>query len=417
MRNATLVDVDDTRVRYARNGGIRLAFRVYGDGDSTLVWIPVLVGSITFYDDPSHPWGAAVRELSRDLRVVVWDGRGSGLSDPVTHPPSLQQRMTDLQCVLDAANADCPTLFGPFAGGPLSIMFAATHPERVRSLILYGTAARFIQDPPEFPWGFTTEQVTAQIEDIDAHWGEGALTDVIFGTAADVPGVREQFGRFQSTLASPAMARMLWRAYLEVDVRDALGSVRAPALVMARPGDRMVQFEATAALAAALPNAQLVTLPPGDHHSYDIGDVVAAEILRFCEKPAGARAERVLATVLFTDIVGSTEQLGAAGDEHWRHQLDAHDEVVDALLVAYGGRRIKHTGDGVFAIFDGPSNAARCALAFARTGDAGNPRARGSPRRRMREARRRLEWHGRSRRRTNSRARCRGRGTYQPNRA
>jgi class 3 adenylate cyclase/pimeloyl-ACP methyl ester carboxylesterase len=351
-----------SKVRYARNGDVRLAFRVYGDSETTVVWVPTFLSSIDIHDDPSHPWGAATELLAREVRLVVWDGRGTGLSDPVLEAPSLDERLGDLIAVLDSAEVERATLLGPFTGGSLCVMCAAKHPERVRSLVLYGTAARFTQDLPEFPWGFTAQEVDAQVRDIDAEWGSGVFAGLVFGAAAGVPGVRERWGRFESSMISPRMAHTLWRSYVEVDVRELLPSVRVPTLVMARPGDHMVPLDASAALAAAIPNAQFLTIPPGEHHGFDIIDVLTSEILEFCERPAASRSERTLATVLFTDIVGSTEQLSAVGDEHWRHQLDVHDQVADALLARYGGRRANHTGDGIFALLDSPSNAARCAL-------------------------------------------------------
>ena len=160
-----------------------------------------------------------------------------------------------------------------------------------------------------------------------------------------------------------ATGRLLWRTYMQDDVRDVLVAVHAPTLIMARPGDRLVPFEASAARAAGLPNAQLLTLPPGDHPGFDIADLMVSEILKFCEKPSAGKAQRVVTTVMFTDIVGSTEQLSVTGDEHWHHRLDVHDQVVDTMLSEYGGRRIQHTGDGVFSMFDAPpSRAVRCGL-------------------------------------------------------
>lgn len=357
----------DSRVHYVRNGDVRLAYRTYGDGDSTLVWVPTLFSSIDRYDDPNFPWGAAVQRLSEQMRVVVYDGRGSGLSDPVTRAPTPGDRVGDLECVLDASAAEQPTLLGLFSGGPSSIALAAHKPDRVRSLILYGSAARFMADPPDFPWGFTQAQIDARVEEIEDCWGEGALVDLIFSTSADVPGVREQWGRIQSSLASPAMAAMLFRACMRDDVRDLLGQVSVPTMVAARPGDRVVPFEAQAALAEGIPGAKFVALPAGDHAAFDLIDLSTSLILDFCERPATGNDERILATVLFTDIVGSTAALGAAGDSYWSHLLDTHDRIVGQLLVKYGGRRVNHTGDGVFALFDVPSKAARCALELVPT--------------------------------------------------
>ena len=355
--------MSDGRVRYARNGDVRLAYRVWGDSDPTLVWIPGAWSNVELFDDPTTVHSIFGEQLRQSTRLVVWDKRGTGLSDPVTHVPTLDERMDDLRAVMDAAGVDSTALFGISEGGPMSILFAATYPERVSSLVLYGTAARLSQHLPDFPWGFTPAQIRAHLEDIDAHWGEGALTELFFGPAAELPGVREMLSREQRVSASPTMGRLLWQALQDIDVGDVLDAVRAPTLVIARPGDRIAPYEAAAAMADGIPGAQLLSLPPGEHYASDIIDLAIPPILEFvCHQPVASTTERVLSTVLFTDIVGSTEQLSASGDAHWRHRLDVHDKVVGWLLEKYGGRRAKHTGDGIFALFDGPTKAARCAL-------------------------------------------------------
>jgi pimeloyl-ACP methyl ester carboxylesterase/class 3 adenylate cyclase len=355
--------VSDGRVRYARNGDVRLAYRVFGDGEPTLVWVPGWVSNVDLYDDPTTPFAPLVAHLARKTRLVVWDKRGTGLSDPVTHIPPLDERMDDLHAVLDAVDADRAALLGISEGGPMSILFAATYPERVRSMVLYGTAGRFVREPPEFPWGIPPERIEAGVADIDEHWGEGFLARPLLGDAAHTPGVREMLGRMERAGASPTIAQMLWRSLGEIDVRGILKTVRIPTLVLSRPGDRMVPIESSQALAAGIPGAVFRALPPGAHAAFDIDDSLAAETLAFvCGDTETAVNERVLMTVLFTDIVGSTEQIVAGGDSRWRHRLDTHDQLVDTLLAKYGGRRAKHTGDGIFALFDGPTKAARCAL-------------------------------------------------------
>ena len=176
--------------------------------------------------------------------------------------------------------------------------------------------------------------------------------------------MRELFGRTQRTGASPTMATLLWQALMEIDVRDVLASVDAPTLVLHRPGDRIAPIEAAEALAAGLPNVEFRALPPGDHVFHDIMEPLVAEIFGFVvgESRTAPSTERMLATVLFTDIVGSTESVSAHGDERWRGRLDAHDEIVDRHLAASGGHKVKDTGDGMFATFDGPTKAAHCAL-------------------------------------------------------
>ncbi|OBF79742.1 hydrolase [Mycobacterium sp. 852002-51163_SCH5372311] len=355
--------MSDGRVRYARNGDVRLAYRVFGEGEPTLVWVPGWVSNVDLYDDPTTPFAPLVAHLARRTRLVVWDKRGTGLSDPVTRIPPLDERMDDLNAVLEAVDAGRPALLGISEGGPMSVLFAATYPERVRSMVLYGTAARFVREPPHFPWGLPASQIEAGVADIDEHWGEGFLAKALLGDAAHSPGVREMLGKMERACASPTIAQKLWRSLGQIDVGDILKSVQTPTLVLSRPGDRMVPIDSSRALASAIPGAVFRALPPGAHAAFDIDDSLAAETLAFvCGDTASAVNERVLMTVLFTDIVGSSEQVVASGDRRWCHQLDAHDELVDALLARYGGRRAKHTGDGIFAHFDGPTKAARCAL-------------------------------------------------------
>ena len=351
----------DRRVRYARNGSVRLAYREFGEGDTTIVWNPGWFSNVEILDEPASPIIGVIEQLSEAAHLIVWDKRGTGLSDPASHVPPLDERMDDLRCVLDAAQVDRPAFFGMSEGGPMSLLFAATHPERVRSLVMYGVTARFSQHLPDYPWGFTAEEKAAHLDAIESHWGEGALGELFFGEYADIPGFRDFYGRVQRVSASPTMASWLWQALLEIDVRGILGSVRAPTLVLARPDDRVAPFESAAAMAAAIPGAEFKALPEGPHSILD--DAVGSAVLDFvCGTSSAAVGERVVKTVLFTDIVSSTEMLSARGDARWRRQLDAHDKAVDFLVDKYGGRRVKHTGDGVFALFDGPTKAARCAL-------------------------------------------------------
>ena len=286
----------DGGVHYARNGSVRLAYRVLGEGDTTLVWNPGWFSNVDLWTDPSLPFVPFVEGLARGTRLVMWDKRGTGLSDPVTHVPPLDERMDDLQAVMDAVGADAAALFGVSEGGPMSVLFAATYPERVQSLALYGTLARFTPELPDHPWGFTADQTRAIIEEIESHWGEGALADLFFGPIADVPGFREIYGRAQRAGASPTMCLMLWQALLDSDVGGVLSSVRTPTLVLGRDGDGVAPVEGAKSLAAAMPNAQFLQLPPGPHALMD--DDLAATVVNFvCGKPAEDPGERVLSTV------------------------------------------------------------------------------------------------------------------------
>jgi len=334
-----------------------------GDGDIPIAMVPGWVSNIDLYDDPTTTYGGMSQRMSEMATLLVWDKRGTGLSDPVSHVPPIDERMDDLRAVLDDAGFDRPALVGVSEGGPMSLLFAATYPDRVRSLVLYGTAARFSQELPGQSWGFTPGEIAAVHEDIENHWGEGALAELFFGAIAEVPGVREMFGREQRLSASPMMAHMLWDAVSEIDVRDILAGVRTPTRVLGRRGDRIAPFEAALELAEGIPNAELRELPPGEHYAVDLIDALPEAVMEFVGEQAHAKpAERILSTVMFTDIVGSTALLAAQGDDHWRRQLDDHDRLFDTVLARYGGRRAKHTGDGIFALFDGPTKAARCGL-------------------------------------------------------
>jgi class 3 adenylate cyclase/alpha-beta hydrolase superfamily lysophospholipase len=357
-------DVTDGRVHYARNGDVRLAYRVFGDSGPTMVWAPGwVVSNVDTIDQPDSPYKRLIEDVSRRVKLVVWDRRGTGLSDPATHHLSFDERVDDLRTVIDAVGAERLHLVGSSEGGPICLLFAAMYPERVQSLALYGTAARFSRDLPDFPWGFTAAEVEAQLDEIDRHWGEGALADVFYGDAAATPGLREMFGKHQRAIASPTMAKLRWRTFMDIDVRGVLASVRAPTLVMARPDDRFVSIDAARALAAGIPDATFHQLSPGSHNGFDIIDELTAQMLKFIGHGQTVSADdRVLKTVVFTDIVGSTERLSAHGDAHWRHQLDTHDDLVEYTLSQHGGVRANHTGDGIFAMFEAPTKAARWAL-------------------------------------------------------
>ena len=301
--------------------------------------------------------------LSEHTRLVVWDKRGTGLSDPVSHVPPIDERMDDLRAVLDAAEIDYPALFGISEGGPMSIVFAATYPERVRSLVLAGTTARFSQELPDFPWGSRRTR-SPRATKTSRTTGARALWRICSSDRSPTyPGVREMFGKEQRACASPMMARVMWQAVSEIDVRGVLGSVRTPTLVMARRGDRIAPFEVLRRSPQAYRTPNCWNCRRANTTRAIWSTCSRETVLKFVGQQADAMpAERVLSTVLFTDIVGSTELLAAQGDEPWRRHLDDHDRLVDRVLARYGGRRAKHTGDGIFALFDGPTKAARCGL-------------------------------------------------------
>jgi pimeloyl-ACP methyl ester carboxylesterase len=229
-------EVTDRRVRYARNGDAHLAYRIFGDAGPTLVWVPGwVISNVDTYDDPNSPYAPLIESIAQSARIVVMDRRGTGLSDPVTRPPSLDERVDDLRAVLDSVDVDRPTFVGSGEGGSICILFAATHPERIHSLILFGSAPRFSQELPDYPLGLPPK-IAAQLDDIENNWGNGALVDLFYGSTSHRPGVKEMFGKFQRSISSPMLARFWWQALVEVDVRDVLGAVRAPTPVLARQG-------------------------------------------------------------------------------------------------------------------------------------------------------------------------------------
>ncbi len=353
----------DGGVHYARNGSVRLAYRVLGEGDTTLVWIPGWISNVDLWTDPSLPFVLFVEGLARGTRLVMWDKRGTGLSDPATHVPPLDERMDDLQAVMDAVGVDSAALSRRLRGRP------DEHPVRGH---LPGTCpvARAVRhhDPLQprvagSPMGLDSPSRPHAInEEIETDWGEGALADIFFGPIADVPGFREIYGRIQRAGASPTMCLMLWQALVEMRCgrRAELRSHADPCPGQRRRlggADRRCKGHGRGDAERAIPRA--AAWPPralGRSSS-------RRQVVNFVRgKPVDDAGERVLSTILFTDIVSSTEQIVAQGDAQWRHQLDAHDKLVDWMLEKYGGRRVKHTGDGVFALFDGPTKAARCGL-------------------------------------------------------
>jgi class 3 adenylate cyclase len=297
--------------------------------------------------------------------VIAYDKRGTGMSDPITAPPSLDERMDDLRAVLDAVGSKRVSLFGISEGGPISALFAATHPERAERLIVYGSYVCGPYDP-EAPaaerWGATLEHIMGMID----RWGEGENVSWA-APSIDSPATRRFTGVVERATMSPALARANMAADIEkCDVRPILPSVRVPTLVLHRRDDA-IPIEQGRAYASHIPDARVVELEGADHWPF-IGDVdaIIGEVQEFVTGTRAARApDRVLATVLFTDIVGSTERAAELGDTAWRALLQRHDDLVRRRLADHGGREVKHTGDGFLATFEGPARAVHCASLIA----------------------------------------------------
>jgi len=351
--------------RYARSGDVHIAYQVFGEGDLDVVLVPGYTTHVELVWE-HEPSARFMERLASFARVISFDRRGSGLSDPVAEAPTFEQRMDDVRAVMDAAGSERAALIGISEGVPMSILFAATYPQRVHALVCSGGMARSTY-ADDYPWAVPAEAlVEAGLELILPHWGDGSLIEVVAPSQADDPQSRAFFGRMQRATASPGMMTALARMFLDVDVRDVVPTVHAPALVIHRVHDRLVNVRHGRWLAEHLPNARLVELPGGDHFPwYEGADEWLGEVQEFL---TGSRPlpepERVLATVLFTDIVDSTRTAAELGDHRWREILERHQRAVRDTLGRFQGREVKSTGDGVLATFDGPARAIRCARAI-----------------------------------------------------
>lgn len=352
------------QTRYAHCGEVSIAYQVYGHGPRDLIILPGAVWHIEqLWSDPGYH--RFMRGLADLGRVITYDKRGTGMSDPVPAAPSLDDRMDDVLAVLDATDSDRATVLGVSEGGPIGAMFAASHPERTEKLIIYGA----------FVCGMTRldtpggDRVVARwqriMKEFEGQWGEGASV----GWAApsiDTPTIRRAVGVWERMSASPAMARANMQANLQIDVRPVISSIQVPTLVLHRRDDAM-PVEHGRYYAEHIPGARIVELDGRDHWPF-VGDVdeILGEIEEFV---SGARAvhgsDSLLATVLFTDIVGSTQRAAALGDSAWRAVLQEHDALVRSQLMAHDGREVKHLGDGFLAVFDRPAKAVRCATRIA----------------------------------------------------
>lgn len=352
------------QTRYARSGEVNIAYQVVGDGPIDLVFVPGFVSHLDLqWADPRI--ARFLQKLASFSRLIMFDKRGTGLSDPVAGPAPLEDRMDDVRAVMDAAGSERAALFGLSEGGPMSVLFAATYPERTHALILCGTFPTGTLDPDENPAGQRWVDSYQRVRDLVEHWGEGR-TLAVFAPSADSERERVGRGIFERSAASPQMARTLIEMGIEIDVRDLLPSVRVPTLVLHREEEH-IPVECARYLAGHIPGARLVVLPGMDHIPfYGDAEGYAEEIEEFL---TGARqapmSDRILTTVMFTDIVGSTERAAALGDARWRELLGRHDELIRAELERHRGREVKTMGDGFLATFDGPARGIRCARAIA----------------------------------------------------
>jgi class 3 adenylate cyclase len=358
--------VSEPVTRYAMSGDLHIAYQVFGEGPFDLVYAPGFISHVEMNWELPY-WVNIFRRLSRFSRVIVFDKRGTGLSDRVGGWPTLEERMDDIRAVMDAAGSERAALIGVSEGGPMSMMFAALYPERASALVLRGTGPRFAVGP-DWPWGRTVEEASPQLDLAEQNWGTGTVLPYFIQGISDDERAQEETGRFERFAASPGAARQLLEMDLQVDIRPVLSSISAPTLVIHRSGDYISPVEAGRYTAEHIANATFVELPGDFHLSARPGDEDDAMDLieHFLTGTRGDQEiDRVLATVLFTDIVGSTERASALGDHAWHALLDRHDRLTRREIERFGGREIKTLGDGFLAAFDGPGRAVRCASAIS----------------------------------------------------
>ena len=354
--------------RYAKSGGVHIAYQVFGHGESDLVFVPGWTSHIEYaWEEPV--FARFLNRLGSFCRVTWFDKRGTGLSDRDVGLPTLEQRMDDVRAVMDTVGIQRAAILGTSEGGSMSILFAATYPEKVSHLILYGAFARRIWDP-DYPWAPTLKQREEWIDSLERGWGSDVELETLAPSRAKDEGFKKWFTTYGRLSVSPAAAVALARMNTYIDVRNVLPSIHVPTLVIHRTGDRDVNIGNGAYLSKNIPEAKFVELP-GNDHAWTAGDTDAVidqieEFLTGVRSPA--HLDRVLSTILFTDIVDSTRKATEIGDDRWKKLLVAHNDLVRSELAKFRGREIKSTGDGFVAIFDGPGRGVQCAREIIASG-------------------------------------------------
>lgn len=356
------------RTQFAQSGDVNIAYQVVGNGPIDLVFVMGWVSNIDEFWAEPHFANFLLR-LSKFTRLILFDKRGTGLSDRVDEKnlPTLEQRMDDVRAVMDACGSKRAALLGISEGGPMCALFAATYPERTSALITFGSYVKS-RASEDYPWGRTEEEYAAFFDDIRKNWGKGPV-----GLAARIPSklndeaFKQWWTRYLVRSATPRAVLALSAMNSQIDVRPALPAISAPTLILHRTGDRALHVEGSRYMAERMRNARLIEYPGDDHLPWTANDTdqVLSDIEEFLtgskhvEEP-----DRVLATVMFADIVASTERAAAVGDRAWRGQLEQFYGLVRGQLERHRGREIDTAGDGYFATFDGPARGVRCAQAI-----------------------------------------------------
>jgi class 3 adenylate cyclase len=353
-----MVDFELPVTRYATSGDVNIAYQTMGTGPVDIIMVPGFISHVEFMHELAG-YTAFLRRLSTFARVVTFDKRGQGLSDRISGAPSLEQRMDDVCAVMDDVDSRRAVIVGFSEGAAMSVLFAATYPERVAQLVLFGSFAA--------KSAFQTGELEERIAQIVKTWGTAEMMKTVIPSQTSQDAIN-QFAKLERLCASPGAVRTLAQLNAKIDVRSILPAVQVPTLVLHRNKDARVPIEAGYDLATKIPNARFIEYPGGDHAFWSgdtgpmLGDI--EEFVTGHRDNSSGELERILATVLFTDIVDSTRSAAAMGDQAWRQSLDNHDHLAKQMVEKHRGNLVKSTGDGILATFDGPGRGVRCALAL-----------------------------------------------------
>jgi class 3 adenylate cyclase/esterase/lipase len=359
--------IEPPETRYARSGELSIAYQVIGEGARDILFIPGFVSNVELIWE--LPFYRRMFECFTRLgRLIVFDKRGVGLSDRQLGTGSASDRMDDVRAVADAAGIEAATVIGLSEGGPLGILFASTYPERVRQLVLWGTYARF-HIAPDYPIGLEPALTTAFCDWLEEQWGSGVAWRLFVSHLPEDGDTCRVIARYERQSTTPGVVKQVMLSNVAMDVRSALPTIQAPTLVVHRRGDTLVPPVLARHMAEQIPGARLVDLPGDFHLSGEVGrdddalDTIAAFVTGDTAERI-ANYDRVLATVLFTDIVDSTAKAASLGDRAWTDLLERHDEIAQREIVRHRGQLVKRTGDGLLATFDGPGRGVLAAHAI-----------------------------------------------------
>ena len=350
--------------QYVMSGDVSVAFQVFGRGQQDLLYVPGIISHLeTNWEEPNS--ANFLISLGQHFRVIIFDKRGQGMSDRIEGATTLEERIDDLKAVMQAVGSESATIFALSEGGPVSILFAATYPQKVKRLVLFGAMAKFWGND-DYPHMAHIKYMDKAIENVASNWGKGYFAAQAGPKGGFNPETQLLLAKMERMASSPSGVKKFMAANSLIDVRPILPDVKQHTLVIQRRHDQMVRRGNGRYFADNIVNATYLELPTSSHlPQFEDSDIVLDAIVKFAHANIdreSLEADRKLSTALFTDIVGSTEKLFSVGDEAWRRVLDEHDAIAGPLVASYKGRIVKNTGDGILAIFDGPVRALQCAL-------------------------------------------------------